>query len=145
MQKQKYIISIKGSYGTDEGTDGIELTTIGNYYKRRGKYYVAYDESFMTGMEGTTTTLEIDGQKQVILKRSGTNRSQFIIENGKRYLCSYETEFGNTVFGVYSHYIRNSLSGSGGDIAFKYSLDVNASLTSVNEVHIKIKECEKHD
>lgn len=140
--KKDVVISIKGisySEGYDD-EDIIELTTIGDMSFKKGKFFLSYEESDVTGMTGTTTCLEIDGSKQIILKRQGKNKSQLIIEKGKRHLCQYGSEYGTMMLGVSTDFINSSLSSKGGALSFKYSLDVNASLASMNEVHIKVKE-----
>ena len=40
----------------------INLVTQARLYRRNGKYYIAYDESELTGLEGTRTTLKLDGK-----------------------------------------------------------------------------------
>lgn len=141
--KKDVVISIRGISEIDNERDDIEMTTLGNFQYRNGKYYLSYRESDMTGMEGTVTTLEVDGQRQVIMNRRGTSRSQLIIENGKRHICQYGLEYGGVTLGVSSQKIRNDLSINGGRLTFKYTLDINSELASTNEVHIKVEECKK--
>lgn len=141
--KKDVVISIKGISYSDEFDDEdiVELTTIGDMRYKEGKYFLTYKETEMTGMLGTVTVLEIDGQNQVILNRRGTNKSQLIIEKGKRHICQYGTEYGEMVLGVTTDSIKSTLSSKGGALSFKYSLDVNSSLASMNEVYIDVKEC----
>lgn len=47
------------------------------------------------------------------------------------------------LIGVSGDRIVSRLTDQGGDLEFKYSLDINTSLASENEVFIKIKECVK--
>lgn len=145
MNKKDVVISIKGISYADgfDDEDIVELTTIGDLRFSKGKYYLTYNESEVTGMEGTTTSLEIDGQNQVIMNRRGKNKSQLIIEKGKRHLCQYGTEYGTMLLGVTTDSIKSTLSNKGGELSFKYSLDVNAALASTNEVYIDVKECLK--
>ena len=55
--------------GCDE--ENINLQTAATLYERGGKYYIAYEESELTGLEGTKTTVKLDG-KSVALIRTGT-------------------------------------------------------------------------
>lgn len=55
--------------GCDE--ENIDLQTAATLYERGGKYYIAYEESELTGLEGTKTTVKLDG-KTVALIRTGT-------------------------------------------------------------------------
>ncbi len=141
--KKDVLISIKGVSNIDGESDTMELTTLGNLFTKNGKQIISYKESEATGFAGTTTMLEVQGDSSVVLKRSGANRSELIIEKGKRHLCHYDTGEGEIMIGVFSDSIINSLGETGGDISFKYSLDINSSLASENEVYINVKECQK--
>lgn len=143
--KKDVLISIKGISSIDGESDTMELTTLGNLFTKNGKQIICYKESEATGFAGTTTMLEVEGDNSVVLKRRGTNRSELIIEKGKRHLCHYDTGEGEIMIGVFSDSITNSLSDSGGDVSFKYSLDINSSLASENEVYINVKECQKFE
>ena len=54
--------------GCDE--ERVNLETAATLYERGGKYYIAYEESELTGLEGTKTTVKLDG-KTVTLIRTG--------------------------------------------------------------------------
>jgi len=89
--KKDVLIDIKGIYRQDGEQDQVELVTTGSYYKRNGDYYIAYDESEMTGFDGTHTVLRVEGSQRVTLSRSGSTKSQLIIERGVRHQCHYDT------------------------------------------------------
>ncbi len=143
--KKDVLISIKGISNVDGEEDVMELMTVGNLFVKDGKQIITYKESEATGFEGTTTMLELTGNSSVILKRRGTNRSELIIEKGRRHLCHYDTGAGDIMIGVFSDSITNTLGETGGDVSFKYSLDINSSLASENEVYINVKECQKFE
>ncbi len=138
--KKDVLITIKGIQRADGDNDVVELFTMGRFYRRNGSYYISYDESEATGYEGSKTTLRVDENQRVTMSRSGSLRSQLIIERGVRHQCNYDTGHGSFTIGVLGDSIVSSLTDQGGDIEFKYSLDVNASLTSENEVYINVKE-----
>ncbi len=87
--------------GTQTSLDGeentIELVTEGKYYEKNESIYLVYDESELSGMEGSTTTLKIDDDKnrKVMMKRFGTNESKLIFEKGVRHKSTYKTMYGN--------------------------------------------------
>ncbi len=143
--KKDVLISIKGISNVDGEEDVMELMTVGNLFVKDGKQIITYKESEATGFEGTTTMLELTGNSSVILKRRGASRSELIIEKGRRHLCHYDTGAGDIMIGVFSDSITNTLGETGGDVSFKYSLDINSSLASENEVYINVKECQKFE
>ncbi|HCB99707.1 MAG TPA: DUF1934 domain-containing protein [Ruminococcaceae bacterium] len=146
MQKD-VLISITGTVNTDDGVpDVVEMVTAGRYYKRNGKYYIRYKETEATGFAGVTTTVKIDGDDAVTLTRSGQTASRLILEKGRRHLCQYNTDLGQMLLGVSGCQIHSLLNDAGGELNFRYMLDVNSNLVSRNEVHISVKEVgEQHE
>lgn len=143
--KKDVLISIKGVSSIDGESDTMELTTVGNLFTKNGRHIICYKESEATGFAGTTTMLEVQGDSSVVLRRRGSSRSELIIEKGKRHLCHYDTGEGEIMIGVFSDSIVNGLGESGGDVSFKYSLDINSNLASENEVYINVKECQRSE
>ena len=145
MQKD-VLISIRGTVLAEgKDPDVIELVTAGRYFAKNGHYYIVYKESEATGLEGVTTTLKVDGEECITLVRHGPSPSNLILEKGRRHLCQYETGYGQMMVGVSGCKIKSQLDDRGGELAFYYTLDINSSLVSENEVLISVKEAGKKD
>ena len=85
------------------------------------------------------TSLRYDPEKgQVILLRTGEVRSQLIVEEGKRHQCTYDTGCGTIILGVNGSRIEAELDETGGTLEFHYSLDVNTTLVSENDVYVTV-------
>ncbi|MBC8585768.1 DUF1934 domain-containing protein [Youxingia wuxianensis] len=138
--KKDVLIEIKGIYTQDDETDEVELLTTGSYYKRGGDYFIAYDESEVTGFEGSRTVLRVEADRKVTLSRSGAAKAQLIIERGVRHQCHYDTGYGPMMIGVSGDKVVSSLNDNGGDLEFRYSLDINTLLASENQVFVNVKE-----
>ena len=68
----------------------MELTVHGKLYFRGGCFFVSYEESAMTGMEGTRTTLKVEpGRVEII--RTGKNHSRLCFQEGLRHESPYRT------------------------------------------------------
>lgn len=142
--KKDVVINIRGiQYLEDSDNDIVELMTVGRFYRKNGDYYISYDETEATGFEGSRTTLRVEGDHRVTMLRSGQSRSQLIVEKGTRHQCHYETGYGSLMMGVSGDKIESTLSDEGGNLNFKYTLDINASMASENEVFINVKECKR--
>ena len=72
--------------------------------------------------------------------RGDDDRTRLILENGKRHLCQYDTGFGTMTIGVVTPSLLNELHEKGGVLKASYTLDVNANLSSYNEIAISVKE-----
>ncbi|MBQ2755272.1 MAG: DUF1934 domain-containing protein [Oscillospiraceae bacterium] len=138
--KKDVMLEITGIQKIDGESDKVELTTKGIFSKTHGNYYIKYDESELTGMENVTTVLKVEGNKRVTLTRSGNLRSQIIVEKGMRHQCLYDLGYASWVLGVLGDSIEHELDDNGGNLTFKYTLDVNTMVTSENEVRINIRE-----
>ena len=71
MKKDVWLSISSKQHFADCDEEQIELETAATLYERGGKYYIAYEESELTGLEGTRTTVKLDG-KSVALIRTGT-------------------------------------------------------------------------
>ena len=135
------IISIKGKQLYAESSpDEMELVTSG-VLKRdsRGGYTVSYQESELTGLEGTTTKLHIDGGRVTLLREGNTN-SQMVFEEGRRHLSMYETPYGALSIGVSTKRMRSTLGESGGDVEIDYAIEIDNLIAGQNLFRMSVKK-----
>ena len=138
--KKEVSINIRGVQRIGEEEDVTELFTQGTFYNKNGSFYIAYEESETTGFADSRTTLKIDPKGRITLFRNGAVRSHLIIVPGERNIGHYGMAEGDLMIGVSAKSVRSELTEHGGDLYFSYSLYVNSSLLSENEVFINIKE-----
>ncbi|MGB9780224.1 DUF1934 domain-containing protein [Caldanaerobacter sp.] len=137
---KKAIISVKGMQRNDiDEVDTIELITEGSFYIKGDTFYVVYEESELSGMDGTTTTLKITRDK-VTLLRFGTNKSKMIFEKNKRHETDYNTPYGKILLGIMSTDLAVDMGETGGEVKIKYVLDLNNQRVSNNELHLRVRE-----
>lgn len=134
------IISVKGTQSAeDQDVNIMELVTEGKYYKKDDTYYVTYDESEVTGMNGTTTTLEVlDGV--VTLIRVGSVNSQFVFQQGQKHVSYYDTEHGAFTISVLANEVDVKMNDSGGEIRVGYQLEIDNNNTGENDFYMSIRE-----
>ena len=70
-----------------------EMTTLGNYRDDGARISIFYDETELSGMEGTRATLFFpkDAPGQVTLTRTGSVKTALLFEAGHRHECVYQT------------------------------------------------------
>ena len=123
----------------DMEPDSIELMTEGTLTSTgEGELVLSYQESELTGLEGTTTTFEVRGP-QVILSRTGSVNSQMVFEEGKQHTSLYETPFGELAIDVQTSRLRHSLTERGGLMDLRYSISVDHSVSGRNAFRIRVK------
>ena len=114
--KKNAIISIIGEqFFEHTDSEVIELITDGTFYQKLGKFFIRYNESELTGLEGVTTTITIDND-MVSLLRTGALTSELVFEKGKRHISLYNTEDGAFTVTVNTSQINNTLNVRGGSL-----------------------------
>ena len=123
----------------DMEPDSIELVTEGTMRTGgEGDLILSYQESELTGLEGTTTTFEVRGP-QVILTRTGGVNSQMVFEEGRQHTCLYETPFGELAIDIQTSRLRHNLTERGGLMDLQYSISVDHSVTGRNAFKIRVR------
>ena len=89
--------------------DATELMTEGTMELTESGMRLNYQETALTGMEGTSTTFEVSGP-QVILRRVGSVNSQMVFEEGRQHTSLYETPFGELTVDIQTGRLRHNLS-----------------------------------
>ena len=137
--EDKYIISIKGfqEYDGDDNTD-VQLTTEADFEKQDGVYFIDYEESEITGLEGTKTLIEI-GDNYVSLQRNGSVNTQMLFMKDRKTSTYYNTPYGNMTVGIFTDKLNIDITENGGSVNVDYYLDINNSTRSKNNFEIEIR------
>ncbi|KNF09773.1 calycin-like domain-containing protein [Gottschalkia purinilytica] len=132
-------LKIKGTQTTLDGEENvIELITEGKFYNKKGTYYLVYDETELSGMEGATTTLKIEDRK-VSMKRFGNNKSSLVFQQGTRYKSEYGTVYGDMDMEILTKHVDVNISDKGrGNIDLIYQLSISDSIETTNKLSIDI-------
>lgn len=73
----------------------VEINTVGKLRCDNGRIEVSYEETEVTGMEGSTTSVTfVKGQEEIVsMIREGAVSTVLVFEEGKRHHCVYNTPF----------------------------------------------------
>lgn len=138
-EKLPVLLSIRGEqYFDDIDPDATELMTEGTMVLTEDGMVLSYEETELTGMEGTTTTFEVKGS-QVILTRTGTVNSQMVFEEGRQHTSLYETPFGELTVDIQTSTLKHNLTQRGGVMEIKYSIAVEHTVTGRNCFKIRVR------
>lgn len=122
------IVGVQTTFDGEEST--IELITEGKHYEKNGNIFLVYDESKLSGMEGSTTTLKIE-DKKIMMKRFGKNESKLMFEKGKRHKTEYKTPYGNMDMEIVTNKINIEKNEKGLkklDLSYRMSVSRNTEL-----------------
>lgn len=133
------LLSIRGEqYFDGVDPDATELMTEGTLHLTEEGLVLTYQETALTGMEGTTTTFEVRGG-QVVLTRSGSVNSRMVFEEGRQHTSLYETPYGELSVDINTSRLRHNLTERGGVMEIQYSIAVEHAVTGRNSFKIRVK------
>jgi uncharacterized beta-barrel protein YwiB (DUF1934 family) len=120
-------------------SDKMSFVTEGKLAGEKGHYTVSYEESEITGLNGTTTTLKVD-KDSVTLIRQGNVEAMMLFEVGKTHLTDYNTQYGSVMMGITAKNVDVDLCDSGGNIKVDYVLEYNRAYGGRNKLNVKVSE-----
>lgn len=141
MEKKDVIISIEGlQIDPDGAQEKVELITHGFLQSDPELgYSLTYEESELTGMNGTTTSFQI-GENQITLRRQGSLNSEMVFQEGERHVSLYDTGFGGLMIGVNTQRAWADIGLSGGKMELRYIVEVENRAISENVFHVEVRE-----
>lgn len=131
-------ISLTSIQWQDDEKSETELLTKAKLAHENGWDIISYEDTSATGFEGSVTTIKIDRGKSASIIREGTANSVLSLETGRKHYCQYGTPYGSLQIGVFTHQIKNSIEKDG-RIYLKYTIDVNSSYLSDNEIIMTVQ------
>ncbi|MBO5571592.1 MAG: DUF1934 domain-containing protein [Ruminococcus sp.] len=137
--KKNVMISLTSVQWQDDEKNETELMTRAKYIRENGWDIISYEDTSATGFEGSVTTIKVDKGRNASITREGTANSVLSLEIGRKHFCQYGTPYGNLQIGVYTHAIENTIAKDG-RLYLKYTLDLNSSYLSDNEIIMTVQE-----
>lgn len=134
---KKAIISVV-SKQKENDDDIIEVVTPGKFYKKDGNYYVIYEETEISGMKGTTTTIKIDKTKFTLL-RKGTTNTKMIFEEEFKDTILYSTPHGVLDMLIETRELLIDVDDCGGKISANYNMALSGQEKLNTQLEVIIK------
>lgn len=133
---KRAIISVSSKQSIDD--DGIELVTPGEFFKKDDFYYAIYNETEISGMDGTRTTLKIKNDKVVII-RDGTTSANMEFEKGKQNISLYNTPYGILELKIKTRDLDVKMDEAGGNVKVNYDMEMQGQESIQTSIGINIK------
>ncbi|HFE9687008.1 DUF1934 domain-containing protein [Clostridium perfringens] len=132
---KKAIISI---CSTQDIGEKIEVVTVGEFSINGDEFIATYDETEISGMEGTKTTLKIKGDK-VVLHREGTTSTKMEFQKNNTQVALYNTPYGMLELKTSTKELDLDVNEKGGNISIKYHLIAGGQEPIKTNLDMKIK------
>lgn len=143
--ENNFIINISGFQHSfieaDSGGD-VEMTTVGDYEYEDGLYYIEYDETEMSGLDDTHTSIEI-GADYVSLQRTGSMTSDMLFMEGRKTHSMYNTPYGELLVGIYTHSLDINACDIACTLTIDYEIELNDKPNGRNVIEISVLEVKK--
>lgn len=133
---KKAVISVVSKQQNDD-EDIIEVVTPGKYYKKNDKFYAVYEESELSGMKGTTTTLKIENDMFTLI-RKGTVTSKMIFKSNEKNHLLYITQEGSLELLMDVVSVDVNVNEQGGNLSAKYNLELSPGGILPTEIKVNI-------
>ena len=133
------MITISSTQTVDGAGDCAEFITQGKYRAGSDGVHFFYNESELTGLDGTRTSFFVTGEG-VVMSREGSVTSRMEFREGLRSEFSYKTPYGALNMALDTFRIDRALGEDGGRLEIEYDLDLDRSVVSRNRFKINVKE-----
>lgn len=139
--KKEIILFVRGEQTYDSAAPEVtELVTEGLMtVDGGGEISLTYQESEITGMEGTTTRFILQGDT-VVLERTGMIQSRMEFKQGERSSSFYETPWGTIAVDVATTKLAHRLTERGGVMEIAFTIAINHQVTGENRFKIRVRE-----
>lgn len=135
--KQKAIISVSSKQSLDE-EEVIEVVTPGSFYKKENYYYAVYEETELSGMNGTTTTLKI-GKDKFSLIRMGSTNAKMDFDKKTKNVSMYNTPYGTLELKIETKDLDIDINDTGGNVLVNYNMSLSGQTPYNTMLKINIK------
>ena len=138
--EEPVVISVEGTQKfVGEEKQTVQIVTDGVMKREGDVVYLSYEESEMTGMEGTTTTFAV-GTDNVVLTRTGAVQSQMVFEKGKKNVSLYDMGYGALTIGIKARRLKNDLGPEGGRLEISYGIEIENLAQGLNSFIIDVRK-----
>jgi uncharacterized beta-barrel protein YwiB (DUF1934 family) len=136
MKKKAVIKVISTQRNSDD--KAIEVVTPGEFYREGDYYYAVYDETELSGMAGTKTTIKVSPET-FLLTRTGTTNGEMSFKKDDRNITLYDTPYGALQLNIDTKELHVQLDDNGGEIFIDYSLSVGNQEPQNTLLRVNIK------
>lgn len=135
--KKKAVITVSSKQKGNE-KEAIEVVTKGQFYEKENCYYAVYEETALSGMEGTTTTFKIKPD-EFFLMRMGTTNAKMKFKDKDKNVSMYDTPYGTMELHIQTKKIDIDIDGNGGKVYIDYNMNLEGQESVNTLLNVDIK------
>ena len=137
---KRVLVGVKSIQRDADGHDTvIEMVSPGEYHEKNDTKYIMYNETELSGMEGSHTTIKLK-PRSIVLIRNGkvSMRHEYVL--GETRQSVYETPFGELHMAFKTHELESDLEDGIGKIHLGYDISVSGDWQYYNQLDIVLQE-----
>ena len=135
--RKKAVISLR-SFSDLDTDDVIEVVTPGEFLVTDSGFKAIYEETELSGMNGTTTTLTMLDD-MLVLEREGNISAKMDFKKGETSVSLYNTPYGVLDLQIHTEDLDVNINENGGDITAKYSMELAGQPPITTKLAVKVK------
>lgn len=122
--------------------ESMQIKTVGTFtVTDSDRAEIAYDETELTGMEGSSTVVSYDMREPntVTMLRTGAVSTTLVFEKGKRHHCVYSTPYMPFEVCVRTLDVKNELA-DGGTLSIDYIVEIRGARAERTKFSMRIMD-----
>lgn len=127
------------SNATMQGEELIEVISPGTFEKIEDEFVARYEETEISGMAGTKTTLKI-GNDYVVLEREGSTTTNMRFDKNKPSISLYDTPYGVLELSIQTKGLDIKIDELGGKVEISYDMVVAGQEPLNTNLTLEIKK-----
>src|SRR5699024_3768785 len=132
------LITVQGMQINLNGSDNVEVTTVGTYYYKNGKHYIYYEEILDCTEPPIKNWIKIYDQKVEVCKRGASNVQMFF-ETRKKSTSLYKTPFGTIEIGICAQEIEFHETEEKMKLELRYDLEMNGEYVGDSFIYMTVE------
>ena len=145
-EADEYVAAMFAPAPNEEGNfdepEHMEMFCDGRLRLTDDMFSLSYEESELTGMEGTSSQLSflLSQPELVTMLRSGSVSTALVFEPNQRHFCIYKTPYMPFEVCVHTLKIDNRLMSENRTLDLDYIIEIRGSQAERCRMHLEIKE-----
>lgn len=136
--KQKVLVRIHSEQQYEDQTPDVsEFMTVGTMEQTDKGIVISYEESELTGLQGTTTTFRLE-KDRILLKREGALRSEMVFAINREHRSLYDMGMGALLITVRTIVLVQAIDAGGGFADVIYDVIIEDGIMGQVRYHIDV-------
>lgn len=138
MEPRNVLLQVTGIQRYENARpETITLTTDGLLWEQDGVLYLQYEESELTGLEGTTTFFQLEGERIRLIRTGRVNsRMEFVL--GRVDQSLYDTGFGAVLLTIRTTQMECHMDARGGNFRVAYKITIEEMGSGEIEYRVEV-------